>query len=160
MNISLPFHFHRLFNSICNSLLEADKLLFSYLMTVKVMQQEERVLPAEVRFLAVGGTKITPSKPIPGGEDTWVTNKMWCNVEEVSELLSAFHGWDKEFPEHLEDWRKLSIDPKPYEKPCPGVIGSSFTNFHKLIVTQIIAEDKVIPGMVFLIMEEYGEYYT
>jgi len=115
------------------------------------MIQEKRILNSEVRFLAIGGTKIVPKNPIPGGENTWVTNKVWCNIEEVSDLLEAFNGYDKEFSENLEAYEKISKADRPFECDFPGEIASKFKKFHKLIVSNIIAGDKTIPGITWLI---------
>jgi len=109
--------------------------------------------------LAVGGTKSTPTEPNPTGKDGWVTNKMWCTIEEVS-TLPAFEGLDKEFPKMLDEWEKISNHPKPYEVlDWPGEIAELWDHFHKLIMINIIAPDKVIPGLMYLIGKEYGSEF-
>jgi dynein heavy chain len=89
-----------------------------------------------------------------------VTNKIWCNIEEATELLYAFKGWDAEFSEHLDEYLEIANSNEPFKKDFPGEVGSQFTIFHKLIVTNIIAGDKVIPGLTYLIQSEFGEYYV
>lgn len=45
-----------LYESICRSLLEKDKLIFSLLMCMKVLQSDGKISSNEVRFMMVGGT--------------------------------------------------------------------------------------------------------
>jgi dynein heavy chain len=63
-----------LFQNIIRSLLEKDKLTFSILITVRIMQEEKKIItPQEVRFLMVGGTAISAKRPNPS--DGWLTEK-------------------------------------------------------------------------------------
>jgi hypothetical protein len=66
-------------------------------MLLRIMVNEKRVKPLEIRFLCFGGTKIESDEPNPVGEGGWLTNKMWCVIEEVTADLEEFHGWSEEF---------------------------------------------------------------
>ena len=90
------------------------------------MRQEGRVTDKEVRFLATGGTKVIPTKPNPIGENSWLSNKAWCTIEEVSDL-DMFIGFDDEFPNHKVEWEKLSHHPEPFKvDDWPGDISKEF----------------------------------
>jgi len=120
------------------------------------MRQEGRVTDKEIRFLAVGGTKIVATNPNPCGESGWLSNKQWCTIEEVSELMS-FQGLDEEFSKHLDEWEKLSDHNAPFEvDKWPGEVSETFMTFQKLIITNILAPDKIIPGLRYLIATDYG----
>jgi hypothetical protein len=57
----------------------------------------------------------------------------------------------------LNEWKKLSDHNSPYEiEKWPGKVSEGFMTFHKLIITNIIAPDKIIPGIRYLIATEYG----
>jgi len=71
-----------LFDNVCRSLLEKDKLLFSFLMCMKIMQTEGKVGISELRFFMVGGTATDSAKPNPG--DPWLTNKQWASFVEMT----------------------------------------------------------------------------
>lgn len=67
-----------LFQNVIRSLLEKDKLSFSMLMTMRIMQEEKKIItPQEVRFLMVGGTALSPKRPNP---HTFLTDKQWANL--------------------------------------------------------------------------------
>jgi dynein heavy chain len=48
-----------LYETVVRSLLEKDKVLFSFLMTTKLMMEERKMInSAEIMFFAVGGTAL------------------------------------------------------------------------------------------------------
>jgi len=125
------------------------------------MRQEGIVSAKSVRFLATGATKVTPTKPNPAGKEGWLSNKAWCTIEEVSDQLPVFQGFDDEFAKYLDDWEKISYDHAPFEiEIWPGEISKQFQIFEKLIVCDIIAPSKIIPGIRYLIAKEYGEEFV
>ena len=73
-----------LYENICRSLFEKDKLLFSFLMCLKIMDEDKtKEVPLdqkEVRFLMTGGTSVEMERPNPSGKDGWMTDKIWSSV--------------------------------------------------------------------------------
>jgi dynein heavy chain len=58
-----------LYENICRSLFEKDKLLFSFLICLKIMDEVPGNLDQkEVRFLMTGGTSVDMKRPNPSGE--------------------------------------------------------------------------------------------
>jgi dynein heavy chain len=56
-----------LYKNVCRSLFEKDKLLFSYLMCLKIMDEYGQLDNTEVRFLMTGATAIDFDRPNPAG---------------------------------------------------------------------------------------------
>lgn len=54
-----------LYENVCRSLFEKDKLLISFLMTIKIMTGQDRVAQPELRFLMTGGVKTEAPLPNP-----------------------------------------------------------------------------------------------
>jgi dynein heavy chain len=46
------------YESLCRSLLEKDKLIFSFLIFLKIMTSEKKIESPHIRFMMVGGTWI------------------------------------------------------------------------------------------------------
>lgn len=70
-----------LYENICRSLFEKDKLLFSFLMMLKIMYErkepENALDPRDVRFLMTGGTSVEMTRPNPTGNNGWMSDKIW-----------------------------------------------------------------------------------
>jgi dynein heavy chain len=57
-----------LYDNICRSLFQKDTLLFSFLICLKIMDEQEGLLdPTEIRFLMTGGTRVEMARPNPSG---------------------------------------------------------------------------------------------
>ena len=54
-----------LYDSICRSLLEKDKLIFSLLICQKILEIKKKINSVLIRFVMVGGTLTDAPKPIP-----------------------------------------------------------------------------------------------
>jgi len=74
-----------LYDNICRSLFEKDKLLFSMLLCFKIMDETPGGLDStEVRFIMTGGTSVDMARPNPAGGNGWMTDKTWSGVLQIS----------------------------------------------------------------------------
>ena len=102
-----------LYENICRSLFEKDKLLFSLLMCIKIMDEYNEIDHAEVRFMMTGGTKVDLTKPNPTGEGGWMTDKTWTSILQLSEEFPAFKGLDDNVIKNLKEWERIYNLQKP-----------------------------------------------
>ena len=106
-----------LYDNICRSLYEKDKLLFSFLICIKIMDEVEGgVNPLETRFLMTGGTRVDMKKPNPSGDGGWLTDKAWASILQISDEFDAFKGLDESFEKHLGEWERIYNSQKPQSK--------------------------------------------
>lgn len=99
---------YRLYKNVCRSLFEKDKLLFSFLICLCVMYEEEgRLDETEVRFLLAGASSVEMELPNPTGEGGWLLDKSWVSILEMSRDFEVFKGFDTEFSANIKTWEKL-----------------------------------------------------
>lgn len=80
-----------LYENICRSLFEKDKLLFSFLIHLKIVDEEPGALdPNEVRILLTGGTSVEMEKPNPTGDGGWLSDKIWASILQLTREFKAF----------------------------------------------------------------------
>lgn len=107
----------RLYKNVCRSLFEKDKLLFSFLICLKIMDEVQKETGGldfpVVRFLMAGATKVELTKPNPTGESGWLTNKAWLAMLEMSEKFKQFKGFDDSFAANIDAWEKIYNSPNP-----------------------------------------------
>ena len=60
-----------------------------------------------------GATAITSDRPNPAGENGWLLDKAWASFGEVSKVLPAFKGFDRDFEVHLNEWERIYNSPAP-----------------------------------------------
>jgi len=106
-----------LYENICRSLFEKDKLLFSFLICLKIMDEiPDNLNQAEVRFIMTGGTRVEMRKPNPTGEGGWLTDKTWASILQIADEFPAFKGLDENFEKHIKEWERIYNLQKPQSK--------------------------------------------
>lgn len=96
------FFTYSLYVNVCRSLFEKHKLMFSVLLTIKVLQNQDKIDPGEWRFLLAGPTSSEISMPNPAPE--WLTDKAWTEVENLSKL-TAFEGFAADFATDIAHYK-------------------------------------------------------
>jgi dynein heavy chain len=73
-----------LYANVCRSLFEKDKLLFSFLLCIKVLQIRGQLNGAELRYLLTGSTAVEVSTPNPAPQ--WMSGNAWANFLGLEDL--------------------------------------------------------------------------
>jgi len=106
-----------LYDNICRSLFEKDKLLFSFLMCLKIKDEVPGALDQrEVRFLMTGATRVDLKRPNPTGNNGWMTDKVWASILQVSEEFDCFKGLDECVEKNLGEFERIYNLAKPQSK--------------------------------------------
>ena len=91
-----------LYDKICMSLFEKDKLVFSFLMNCKLkmipMSKDEKAkFNKEIRFLVTGGSGKEFDTPNPAKDDpsNWISPVQWNSVCELSQEIEGYKGVEK-----------------------------------------------------------------
>jgi dynein heavy chain len=152
-----------LYKNVCRSLFEKDKLLFSFLMCMKIMEEQGTLDTSEARFLMTGATSVDMPRPNPSGANGWLSDKAWISILEMSRAIPAFTGLDKDFEKYITDWERVYNSPKPQslKEIWPGQ-WQELTMFRRLLLLRILRPDKIIPAIVKLVKKdkELGKKYT
>jgi dynein heavy chain len=101
-----------LYENICRSLFEKDKLLFSMLMYFKIVEKthdDPKILldPREVRFVMVGGSRVEMARPNPTGASGWMTDKIWASVLQLGDEFEVFKDISHNIERNLDDWERI-----------------------------------------------------
>jgi dynein heavy chain len=83
-----------LYRNICRSLFEEHKLLFSALLTIKLMDFNGELNNEEFRFLLTGGVALTVE--MPKCPCDWLSEKLWGEMYRLDKI-PAFNGWLNHF---------------------------------------------------------------
>ena len=89
------------------SLFEKDKFLFSFLLTVKILDGSKEIDATEWRFLisAAKPQAVEEENPAPeGNAGGWIDGRMWSEVCAISGA-DNFQGFAADFKNHLKAWR-------------------------------------------------------
>jgi dynein heavy chain len=155
------FFTYYLYCNICRSLFEKDKLLFSFVMTVKILQGHNLVDPAEWRFLISGTTGSLGGDDLPQGyvPPDWVDKRMFGEVCALGSL-PAFKGFSVGFTTLVEPWRHYYDATEPQNLPLPGVWNEQLNTFQKLCALRCLRVDKVPDAIMTYVVEKMGKKYV
>ena len=145
-----------LYDHVVRSLLEKDKLIFSFLICTSIMEKElNSINKIELRFLMIGGTATSTPKKNPAPE--WLSVKQWATIVEIAETLPSFKSFDEHFVEDIAIWEKIYQSSTPHisEAGCewPARCMATLNSFQRLIILRVLRPDKIIPAIQNVIIE-------
>jgi dynein heavy chain, axonemal len=151
------FFTYSLYCNICRSLLEKDKLLFSFLTTVRIAQGNAAIDYAEWYFLLTGGMVVENKHRNPAKD--WLSDKSWGELCRLSEL-SAFSGLRISVAGEPDLWKVIYDSDDAESEPLPSDWNEKLDNFKKLLVLRCIRPDKLELAIQNFIVYSMGEKYV
>lgn len=146
-----------LYRNICRSLFEKDKLIFSFLLNIKLMELNHELDVEAWRFFLTGG--ISLGDKLPPCPAPWLEEKSWGEMVRMTKL-PAFKGFLDDFEKYVDEFAKLYESPNPQEFEIPGGWNEKLNSFNKMILIRCIRPDKVIPSVYNFVKENLGEDFT
>nr|XP_046272657.1 dynein axonemal heavy chain 3 isoform X2 [Scatophagus argus] len=144
-----------IYNNVCRSLFEKDKLLFSLLLTVGIMQGKGQVDDQVWRFLLTGG--IALDNPYPNPAPEWLSDKSWSEIVRASKLPNL-GGFFEHVQDNIPKWKKLYDSGKPHQDQLPDQ-WSDLVGMDRMIVIRCFRPDKLVPAVQDFIIDNMGQAY-
>jgi dynein heavy chain len=132
-----------LFKNVCISLFEKDKMIFSFLLCLKLLELSKELDPSELKFFLTGGVALGDDygeKPAP-----WVDDKIWGELNRAC-ATPGMRSFLPHFKAKVAIYQQLfeSKEPHNWEFPEDAVMVSPF---RKLMILRAVRPDKVVPGV-------------
>ena len=158
--LNINDHFtYSLYENVCRSLFEKHKLLFSFVLTIKIRQGDNKISNKEWRYLLSGPAgEIT----VPDNPTTWIPNNQWPDVYRQfygTGQLDSFKDIHEHFMRHSDQWKPLFDSPNPQDDPLPEPYHSSLDLFQKILIIKNLRSDKVIPAIQIYVSTTMGEKF-
>lgn len=97
-----------LYRNVCRSLLEKDKLLFSFLLTVKILDGNGDLPYDEWFFLLTGGTATDNDEVNPAPH--WLSNSAWGEFCRLNEIATGnYEGIKHSIESNPDDWKAVYV---------------------------------------------------
>lgn len=173
-NIEQTFMFS-LFNNVCRSLFEKDKLFFAFHMCIRVLQARGKMEPSELRYLLTGvagpvGREFPPNPcdDFDFGEHQevdeslagkWLPQQNWEQVSNLSHV-PAFKGFEEAFVAKQKQWRTYYESPDPMSVTLPSPWEKDLSPFQKLCIMRALRPDKMVGAVRDCVSVCLGEKYT
>jgi len=150
-----------LYKNICRSLFEAHKMTYSFLLTIKIMQGDNKIDGDEWRFLISGMGKPgrEAKDPLVNPDPEWIDGNMWSGILSMS-TLDFFQGFDQEFSDNLQKWKRIFDSDEPHKMTFPGDKYENMDNLKKMCVLRCIRRDKIMSMMSVFVVEAMGQKFV
>jgi dynein heavy chain len=145
---------YMLYVNVCRSLFEKDKLLFSFLLTTKIMLGQDALSSDELRFFLQGSTSMDLAEPNPY---TWLPDKSWNDILAMVniETLKSFKDI---FLKAGAAWENVYNCLNPADE-VEKIVGDQYNPFQKLCILRCLRPDVVVPAVQSFIANEMGSRF-
>lgn len=146
-----------LFLMVCRSLFEKDKLLYSFMLTLKCQETDKELKLHEAMALltCVPGTATEP-KP----EDApWITSVMWNRLCMLQNLGDVFDGFIGEFQTHINKWKDIFDVDDPRAMDWPNNFKMKCTPMQRALLLFALRTDATVPAIQDVVEDKLGQFY-
>ncbi|RYH30569.1 hypothetical protein EON65_04765 [archaeon] len=143
------------YNNICRSLFEKHKLLFSFILCVKIMQGDDLIDPVLYRFLLSGISPEQVTAKVP--ESNWLEPNVWQDICALAGI-KQFKTLPESFTKNLVQWQEVFDSQEPHRMALPRPY-STVSLLEKLCVLRCLRRDKIELAIQDFIVHYLGEAY-
>lgn len=151
------FFTYYVYTNICRSLFEKHKLIFSFLLTVRILQGNHAIDHLEWFFLISGKAGVPVDLPNPSPD--WIDGRMWAEITSLSSL-PKFKNFAQDVYAGPKKWRRIYDLLEPHTAELPGEFHASLNSFQKLCILRTLRPDKIPEGVMNYVIEQLGSKFV
>jgi dynein heavy chain len=151
---------YSLYENVCRSLFEKHKLLFSFTLTVKILQGYKQIDSNEWRTLLAG--PAGGSNTVPKNPTNWLDTNTWKAMYSQLHGLNSlpnFRGIEDFFLANSDTFKPIFDAVDAHETPLPEPFETKLNQFQKMLVLKAIRPDKVKNAVQAWIAAKLGKQF-
>ncbi|KAH7442335.1 hypothetical protein KP509_03G083100 [Ceratopteris richardii] len=149
-----------LFSNVSRSLFEKDKILFGFVMSVKLQLENRALNNDEVSFFTTGGIVLEKQPEKPSVQAlSWLTEKSWNEIWRLSKLEN-FYELEKSIQSQAKDWCIIFDSQEPHKENLPMPWNFELDKFQKMLILRCLRPDKIVSAVIEYIAETLGQQFT
>jgi dynein heavy chain len=151
---------YSVYNYTCTGLFEKHKLMFSFQMTIKLMEADDKIDQNELNFFLKGDISLDEPE-IPNPFPTWMTNQGWKNLIKLSTINPVFSDLINDVMSNEEIWRTWAKEDRQNKNIVfPMGYTKTTTPFQQLCLLRCFRIDQVYNAITNFVISEMGEKYV
>lgn len=142
-----------IYQNVCRSLFEKDKLVFSMVLTVGLLRAKGEINDDILSFFLTGGVALATQFDNPAPQ--WLSDKSWGEIVRATDLptLNNFH---RNFSFNINTWKTY------YELSCPEEASfpeqySKVDDLTALVLIRCLRPDRVVYAVKRYIIQKMGK---
>jgi dynein heavy chain len=154
------FSYH-LYKNICRSLFEKDKLLFSFVMSIRILEHAGQISAEEWMFLISGnGPAGKTAVVLENPDGDWIDQRTWGEALALS-TLTSFDGFANDFAKDPAAFRAMFDHPEPQDSALPGRWDAALTDrLQRMCVLRVVRPDTMTLSLQGYVVEKLGQRFV
>lgn len=144
-------------SNVTRALFEKDKILFTLLLTFRIMEIQKSIIPAELNYLIHNDSiqkqleKDLLNTPNPN--TALFTYQAWLNISYLATLSKLFQSIKQSLIDLTLEWHSVFNSQDPFLSNYPETL----TSIQKLCLIKAIKPEKLLHSLHHFIAKELGE---
>lgn len=105
------YHTLAVYQYVCRGLFERHKLLFSFQLCVRILQNDNKVPKPEFDFFCYGGVVVDRTEQRPNPCPDWIDGPTWDNLTELDKIPGLM-GLASSFEQATKEWKRWYMSSK------------------------------------------------
>eukprot|EP01052_Picozoa_sp_SAG31_P011054 SAG31_NODE_617_length_13514_cov_13.659858_2_plen_4275_part_00 len=143
---------YMLYRNVCRSLFEAHKLLFSFLLCMRILEGEGEVDMVLYRYMLTGAIAGRPDDAPDNPAKEWLTEKSWTELLAMADNI-GFDGFIESFSENSASWHSYFESKTPSSELLPGEWQGKLNALQRLAVLRCLRPDAVVPAVTAFVKQ-------
>eukprot|EP00762_Andalucia_godoyi_P000034 ANDGO_02412.mRNA.1 Dynein-1-alpha heavy chain len=146
------------YNYTCTGIFERHKLMFSFQMTLRIMEGEGDLNLSELDFFLKGNLSLTKSsrkKPF-----SWLTDQGWEDMNRIVTLSDAFSSILDDVSGHEAEWKNWYDLEAPESVTFPMGYSETLNSFQKLCLLRCFRVDRIYVGVQLFIESRMSDRFV
>ncbi|KAM8834259.1 LOW QUALITY PROTEIN: dynein axonemal heavy chain 12-like [Synchiropus picturatus] len=146
-----------LYTNVCRSLLEKDKLLFSFLLCCQLQLASAEIQHSDFLFLLTGGVGLRDAGANP--QPSWLPDRSWeqmCRAER----LPGLRGVREALLQRPAEFRLLHESKEPWNCALSGPWWRELNALQRMILLRCLRPDKLLPAVVKYVAAHLGKAFV
>ncbi|KEG11834.1 dynein heavy chain [Trypanosoma grayi] len=145
------------YQNISRSLFEKHKIMFSFFLCVRILQQSNGIDEGEFRFLLQGPSMTSKTQPNPA--PSWLTESTWVDICYLSANFACFKGIAGHIAENVEHYRGIFLSSSAHKEKLKGVFEQRLTAMERMMFLRCIRPDKLMEAVQDFVRDNLGERF-
>jgi dynein heavy chain, axonemal len=141
--------------NICRSLFERHKLLFSFILCVKILQGDDRIDGVQYRFFLSGISPHARHEKMPAS--SWLELNVWNDLCALSGI-KEFDALTDSFRKNLGQWQQVFDSAEPHRMEFPKPL-TKVSPLERLCILRCLRRDKIELAMQDFITLYLGDKF-
>ncbi|KAA0154745.1 hypothetical protein FNF29_02274 [Cafeteria roenbergensis] len=148
----------QVYDYTCTGIFERHKLMFSFQLTIMVLEGEGSLDRSLLDFFLKGDTGLAaPTEPPPAD---WITDAGWKDLIKLDSLGAEYEGIIAGLRANMDDWKAWYDLERPEAAELPGGASDGMDKFQRLLVYRCLRPDRVYNGVKDFVVDVMGSKYV